>query len=83
MSPGSPRPLRIGLSARLLHQPPAEMGFRGKTLQYLEQSIAHWIMGHGALAFMVPTLGFDAEVSRRSVSVHHYVDSLDGLLLQG
>jgi len=78
-----PHPLRIGLSARLLHRPPAEMGFRGKTLQYLEQSIAHWIMGHGALAFMVPTLGFDAEVSRRRVSVQHYVDALDGLLLQG
>ena len=77
------RPLRIGLSARLLHRPPLEMGFRGKTLQYLEQSIAHWIMAYGALAFMVPTLGFDAEVSRRKVSVHHYVDSLDGLVLQG
>jgi putative glutamine amidotransferase len=59
------------------------MGFRGKTLQYLEQSIAHWIMAHGALAFMLPTLGFDAEVSRRKVSVHHCVDALDGLLLQG
>lgn len=79
----SGRPLRIGLSARLLHRPPLEMGFRGKTLQYLEQSIAHWIMGHGALAFMVPTLGFDAEVSRRKVAVHHYVEALDGLVLQG
>jgi len=78
-----PRPLRIGLSARLLHRPPAEMGFRGKTLQYLEQSIAHWIMAHGALAFMVPTLGFDAEVARRKVTVRHYVDALDGLVLQG
>lgn len=83
MNAGGRHPLRIGLSARLLHKPPAEMGFRGKTLQYLEQSIAHWIMGHGALAFMLPTLGFDAEVSRRRVSVQHYVDSLDGLLLQG
>jgi len=76
-------PLRIGLSARLLHTPPAEMGFRNKTLQYLEQSIAHWIMGHGALALMLPTLGFDAEVSRRKVVVHHYVEVLDGLVLQG
>ncbi|MBA3591704.1 MAG: gamma-glutamyl-gamma-aminobutyrate hydrolase family protein, partial [Methylibium sp.] len=79
----SPRPMRIGLSARLLHTPPAEMGFRNKTLQYLEQSIAHWIMGHGALVFMVPTLGFDAEISRRRISVTHYVDALDGLVLQG
>jgi putative glutamine amidotransferase len=75
--------MRIGLSARLLHTPPAEMGFRNKTLQYLEQSIAHWIMGHGALVFMVPTLGFDAEISRRRISVTHYVDALDGLVLQG
>lgn len=77
------RPLRIGLSARLLHTPPAELGFRNKTLQYLEQSIAHWIMAHGALAFMLPTLGFDAEVSRRKVSVVHCVEALDGLVLQG
>lgn len=77
------RPLRIGLSARLLHKPPAELGFRNKTLQYLEQSIAHWVMAHGALVFMVPTLGFDAEIARRRVSVNHYVDALDALLLQG
>lgn len=82
-TPGVTRPLRIGLSARLLHTPPAELGFRNKTLQYLEQSIAHWIMAHGALAFMLPTLGFDAEVSRRKISVVHCVDALDGLVLQG
>jgi len=79
----TPRPLRIGMSARLLHRPPTEMGFRGKTLQYLEQSVAHWILAHGAVAVMVPTLGFDAEVSRRKVSVREYVDLLDGLVLQG
>lgn len=77
------RPLRIGLSARLLHRPPAEMGFRDKTLQYLEQSVSHWILSHGALALMVPTLGYDAEVSRRKVSVREVVDGLDGLVLQG
>lgn len=77
------RPLRIGLSARLLHQPPAELGFRGKTLQYLEQSVAHWILSHGAVAMMVPTLGHDAEVARRKVSVSQYAEALDGLVLQG
>ncbi len=79
----NPAPLRIALSARLMHDPPAVLGFRNRTLQYLEQTIAHWIMGHGALAFMLPTLGYDAEVSRRKVSVHHYVDAMDGLLIQG
>ncbi|ACB35484.1 peptidase C26 [Leptothrix cholodnii SP-6] len=77
------RPLLIGMSARLMHVPPVELGFRGKTLQYLEQSLAHWIMAHGAMAVMIPTLGFDAEVERRKVGVHHYVDMLDGLVLQG
>lgn len=78
-----PVPLRIGLSARLMHLPPLELGFRNKTLQYLEQSIAHWIMSHGALVLMLPALGFDAEISRRRVSVRNYVHALDGLVLQG
>jgi putative glutamine amidotransferase len=77
------RPVRIGMSARLLHKPPAELGFRGKTLQYLEQSVPHWILAHGAVAVLVPTLGFDAEVSRRKVSVRAYTEMLDGLVLQG
>ncbi len=76
-------PLRIALSARIMHKPPAELGFRNKTLQYLEQTVAHWIMAHGALAFMLPTLGFDADISRRRVSVSNYVDAMDALLLQG
>jgi putative glutamine amidotransferase len=76
-------PLRIALSARIMHTPPAELGFRNKTLQYLEQTVAHWIMAHGALAFMLPTLGFDADIARRRVSVNNYVDAMDGLLLQG
>lgn len=80
---GTARPLRIGLSTRLMHKVPTELGFRGKTLQYLEQTFAHWIMAHGALALMVPTLGFDAEVSLRKVHVAHYVDALDALMLQG
>jgi len=78
-----PRSLKIGLSARLLHNPPKELGFRNKTLQYLEQSIAHWIMAHGALVMMIPTISSNAEVSRRGISVRSYVRELDGLVLQG
>lgn len=76
-------PLRIGLSARLLHQSPKELGFRGKTLQYLEQSAAHWIMSHGAMAFMIPTLLSDTPHRRAMVTAAHYAEQLDGLLLQG
>ncbi len=77
------RPLRIGLSARIMHNVPRELGFRGKTLQYLEQSVAHWIMRQGALVFMVPTLDAGGGVARTRVSVSAYVRELDGLVLQG
>ena len=75
--------LRIGLSARILHQAPAELGFRGKTLQYLEQSVAHWLLAHEALAYMIPAITGDAGVSRASVLLGDYVRSIDGLVLQG
>ncbi|NJN40828.1 MAG: gamma-glutamyl-gamma-aminobutyrate hydrolase family protein, partial [Gammaproteobacteria bacterium] len=78
-----PRPLRIGLSPRLMHNPPAELGFRGKSLQYLEQSVADWIMSQGALVFMVPTLVSSAEVRRAAVHVSDYVREIDALVLQG
>ncbi len=76
-------PLRIGLSARLMHNPPAELGFGNRTLQYLEQSMAHWIMAHGALVFMVPTIEVEGGVFRHHLSVRDYVSTLDGLVLQG
>ncbi|HSD43173.1 MAG TPA: type 1 glutamine amidotransferase [Burkholderiales bacterium] len=81
---GREPPLRIGLSARLLHADSAgTLGFRNKTLQFLESSLAHWIMAHGALVFMIPTLETDASLRRASVSMRDYVDALDGLVLQG
>lgn len=79
----SSRPLRVGISTRLMHSPPEELGFHGRTLLYLEQTLAHWIMSHRALTVMVPTLGYDAEVSRRRISVDEYVKVLDALVLQG
>lgn len=77
-------PLRIGVSARILHPEGARaLGFRGKTLQYLEASVAHWIMAHGGLVFMVPTLASGGGVQRSAVSIRDYVEALDGLVLQG
>ena len=72
------RPLRIGLSPRILHHPPAELGFRNKTLQYLEQTIAHWIMRRDALAFMLPSIETGG-MERSSVRVRDYVAEIDGL----
>jgi putative glutamine amidotransferase len=77
------RPLCIGISARLLYQVPPELGFRHKTLQYVEQSLAHWIMEHGAVAFMVPAVAHDSKHAARHLKVQHVVNELDALVLQG
>lgn len=74
------RTLRIGLSARVMHSSPPQLGFNGRPLQYLERSIAHWIMEHGAMALMVPVLEAG---STGGPPVAEYVDLLDGLVLQG
>jgi putative glutamine amidotransferase len=47
--------LKIGISACFMHPDPARALFTGKTLQYVEQSIAHWVMSTGALAVMIPS----------------------------
>lgn len=79
----SRRPLRIGISARILHRVPRELGFQGKTLQYLEQTVAHWLMSAGALVFMIPAIAGNGLLRRGNIRVADYAAELDGLVLQG
>ena len=83
MDAETPRKLLIGLSPRLLRDVPSELGFRGKTLQYLEQSMAHWVMSLGALVVMVPTVERESLIRRAHIDIADYVAALDGLILQG
>lgn len=76
----APRKVIIGLSPRLLREVP---GFKGKTLQYLEQSMAHCVMRLGAVAVMIPTVEHSSDIGRWEVSTADYVSVLDGLILQG
>jgi gamma-glutamyl-gamma-aminobutyrate hydrolase PuuD len=73
----------IGLSPRILHSVPAELGFRDKTLQYLEQSMAHCVMRAGAVVVMIPTVERSDELLPGDVQTSDYVSLLDGLVLQG
>ena len=73
--------LKIGISACFMHADPARVLFTGKTLQYVEQSIAHWVMSTGALAVMVPSP--TGATQRGDVTLEHYADWLDGLVLHG
>jgi putative glutamine amidotransferase len=82
-SPGGMRLLRIGLSPRLLHDAPPEFGVGQFRIQYLVESIAHWVMAGDALIFMIPSLESLNPVRRGNLRVSDYVDELDGLVLQG
>ena len=73
--------LKIGLSACFQHADPARSLFTGKTLQYVEQSVAHWIMSAGALVVMVPCP--TGATARGDVTLAHYAQWLDGVVMHG
>jgi putative glutamine amidotransferase len=79
----TPEALKIGVSARLFHPQPDAKGIQSKTLQYLEQSVAHWVMSRDVLVFMVPTVDKDGLLHRSEVRLADYARALDGLVLQG
>lgn len=77
---GGNRP-NIGISACFFHADANRPIFTGKTLQYVEQSIVHWIQSSGAVAFLIPSP--EGPTRRGDVSLEHYADLLDGLVLEG
>ena len=76
-------PLKIGVSARLLYPDPSRTFLPAKSVQDLEQSVANWIMSGEVLAFMIPEMSLASPHFPKSLKIKHYVDALDGLLLQG
>ena len=76
-------PLKIGLSARLLYPDPRRSFLPSKTVQYLEQSVANWVMSGEVLAFMIPEMSLASPHLPANVTVRDFVNALDGLLLQG
>lgn len=77
------RTLRIGVSARIFHPEPGAKGLRGRTLQYLEESVAHWVMSRDVLVFMIPTVGHQGMLHPSNIRLRDYAKQLDGLVLQG
>ena len=78
--------LLIGISARIHHPDAPGMTLGGvytKTLHYLEQSVAHWVLSGHAVAVMVPAVTRDSIVKRSDLHLHDYAAALDGLVLQG
>ena len=64
------------------HAAPHPPLFTNKTLQYVEQSIAHWLMSAGAMVVvMVPCP--TGETARGDVTLQHYAEWLDGVVMHG
>jgi putative glutamine amidotransferase len=80
------RPLLIGVSARVYSPGTPGISPTGvwtKTLHYLEQSVAHWIMRGGAMTVMIPAVDSSSVVTRDDLALVHYATALDALVLQG
>ncbi len=77
------RTLKIGISARIFHPETGAKGLRSKTLQYLEESIAQWVMSRDVLVFMIPTVNTNGLLHPSNIRLRDYAKHLDGLVLQG
>jgi putative glutamine amidotransferase len=80
------QPLLIGVSARIHYPGTAGMpatGVWSKTVHYLEQSVAHWLLGGGAMPVMVPAVDAASLLQRCELDLGAYAAALDGLVLQG
>jgi putative glutamine amidotransferase len=77
------RTLKIGISARIFHPEAGAKGLRSKNLQYLEESIAHWVMSRDVLVFMIPTVNTAGLLHPSNIRLRDYAKHLDGLVLQG
>jgi putative glutamine amidotransferase len=73
--------VKVGISACFFHADPGRPIFTGKTLQYVEQSVAHWVMSTGALAVMIPSPA--GETQKGDASLDDYAGWLDALVLEG
>jgi putative glutamine amidotransferase len=80
------QPLLIGVSARIHHPTGPVVDLGGvymKTLHYLEQSVAHWVMSKDVLVVMIPAIESEGMIARSDMSLAAYAELLDGLVLQG
>jgi putative glutamine amidotransferase len=78
--------LLIGVSARIHYPASTDAATHGvfiKTLHYLEQSVAHWLLSGDALPVMVPAVSEGSLLQPAELHLERYAAALDGLVLQG
>lgn len=75
--------LKVGISASFFHADPARPIFKGMTLQYIEQNVAHWLMQREVLAFMIPSPDGNTRRESSRVTMPAYAQAMDALVLMG
>lgn len=75
--------VKVGISASFFHADPARAIFKGMTLQYIEQNMAHWLMQRDVLAFMIPSADGSTRRASSRVTVAAYAREMDALVLMG
>lgn len=75
--------LKIGIAACFFHADPKRALFKGMTLQYIEQNVAHWVMQRDALALMIPSPDGATRRAGSAVTLADYARELDALVLMG
>jgi putative glutamine amidotransferase len=75
--------VKVGISASFFHADPQRAVFRGMTLQYIEQNMAHWVMQKDAMALMIPSPDGATRRGASRVGVADYAGELDALVLMG
>ena len=71
-----PDSLRIGVASCFFHADPNRPIFKGKTLLYMEESLAHWLMAGGTVPQLLPT-------PAAGVRADDLLGGVDALVLQG
>lgn len=71
---------RIGISSCFFHADPQRAIFKGKTLQYVEQSLVHWVMTGGALAYAVPSPDGGPD---HGLTLDELIEDFDGVVFHG
>jgi putative glutamine amidotransferase len=75
--------VKVGISASFFHADPRRPIFKGMTLQYIEQNMAHWVMQTDAMALMIPSPDGTTRRAASRIGVADYAGELDALVLMG
>ena len=75
--------VKVGIAACFFHADPQRPIFKGMTLQYIEQNMAHWVMQRDAMALMIPSPDGDTRRDASRIDAANYARELDALLLMG